>query len=107
MIYHMLEIVVKKGNVIIRKSSKRAGSEKIAKQVFHVEHDRLTQMQVDQHMEEIKIARKRGFYDVYLRYVFLRETKNGKKVAERFDEQHFTFANDQKFGRIDDVSKAK
>lgn len=104
---HVLEIVVKKKNVILRKTVKHAGSEQIARDVFHVEHDRLRKMQVEQDVKEIRKAQRRGFYDVYLRYIKMNQKTNGLQVSESFMEEHFTFANDQKFGRVDDVSKAK
>lgn len=104
---HVLEIVVKKKNVILRKTVKHAGSEQIARDVFHVEHERLRKMQVEQDVKEIQKAQQCGFYDVYLRYIKMNQKTNGVQVSESFMEEHFTFANDQKFGRVDDVSKAK
>lgn len=99
---YYLEIIVEKDGKIIRRSKKRAGSEKIAKEVFHVEHDRLRRMQVEQDIKDIKRARKYGFHNVKLKHTIINEKTNGMKVLKHSEMEEFSFAKNQKFGRIDD-----
>ena len=93
---HVLEIVVKKKNVILRKTVKQAGSEQIARDVFHVEHERLRKMQVEQDMKEIQKAQRRGFYDVYLRYIKMNQKTNVLQVSESFYGRTFHFCQRSK-----------
>lgn len=99
---YYLELIVEKDGKIIRRSKKRAGSEKIANEVFHVEHDHLRNMQVKQDLKDIKRARKYGFYNVKLKHTIINEKTNGMKVLNHSEMEEFSFAKNQKFGKVDE-----